>query len=727
MIPVQPSELDLNEVLGILRRQGRLIVLTVALLLLPAILYLMLATPMYQSTTLISIDAGGSNLLDPGSIENSQSAILNSRVDGEVEVLRADATVLEVVRAADLISDPEFGPGLGLVDKLAIAVGLDDIGNRLRRAVGLPVAEGADSADLLGATIGKLKAATDIRRRGQTYLISVTLRAQSPDRAAQVANAYVQSYIARQVVTKTAGIIAARDVLQSQTEIAQGQVNRLENGLNRFIDDNLARFEAESSSTTIGALRQQLETAKASKLQGVESLSTAREAAMRNDWLTVAQSLGDAALQDLARERDQLQRRLRGQTDGTQVQIDLQQALAGLEQNLNQRLAVAQTATEARASRFAQAETLAREQVRAALLQSDLSSAVVSDLFNLQQTATIARNQYQQLLARVQDLNAMANVQISDARVVSEALPPRSPATPNTRLVLVIALAVALTLGVMIAFVYEYYIGGVTSAAQLGNIIQAPVAVVVPDLNRGKENRLIADDILAAPLSPYAESFRKMRLSIDSNLHHSLRDRAAAGKGQVVLICSALPGEGKTTTAISLARTYAAAGLRTLLIDCDLRKPSVAGYLGLGLGQDHGLINYLDSPQPDADQIVKPVLDPLSDLAILAAGTRSSKPTDQLINNARFTALLDVVRDSYDIVILDSPPLLPVVDARYLVHVADITVQVVRFATTTQGEIREAASQIREFQQPGTRLLGVLSQHDRRTGKRGGYGSYYGE
>ncbi|NEX45330.1 polysaccharide biosynthesis tyrosine autokinase [Rhodobacter sp. ETT8] len=730
---MQSSEIDLKELIGILRRQSRLILITFFVFLIPAVLYLMLATPMYRATALISIDAGGSNLLDPGSIENSQSAILNSRVDGEVEVLRAEATVMAVVQAGDLISDPEFGPRLGLTEKITIALGMESAGDTLRQAVGLRPADPPSSERLVSNTVQKLSGATEIRRRGLTYLISVGVRSESPQRAADIANLYVATYIDRQVLTKSASIIAARDVLRSQTETARIELARLEDALNSFIDDNLARLEAESNNESISALRRQLEAAQSSKVESVSVLAASREAAARNDWASAAVTLGDAALEQLANEREALARRLSGETAGSQTAIDLQNALSDLDRSLGARLAEAQTSVEGELSALTQSETLAREQLREALLQSNMSSTVIADLFNLQQSASIARNQYQQLLARVQDLNALANVQIADARVVSEALPPTSPASPNKRLIIIMALTAALAMGVTLAFLNEYYIGGVTSTAQLANVIQARIPVAIPALPSSANERIPADEIMVSPLSQYSEGFRKLRLAVDTNLHQSLSERgvseAERRKARVVLICSALPGEGKTTTAIALARTYAVSGQRTLLIDCDLRKPSVENYFKLP--HQDGLIDYLTSQKPDADLVVTPVLDQLSNLEVITAGSRSTQPTDQLVNSPRFASLLEVVREAFDVIVIDSPPLLPVVDTRYLAQMADIAVLIVRFSNTTQGEVRDAAHQMQDALRPGVRMLGVLNRQTERRGKRGyyngAYSGYYGD
>jgi capsular exopolysaccharide synthesis family protein len=733
VIPLQSSDIDLKELVGIIRRQIRLILIAFVLTLVPAIVYLVLATPMYKATALISIDAGGSNLLDPGSVENSQSAILNSRVDGEVEVLRADATVLAVVDRADLVKDAEFGPRLGLTAKIGIALGLESAVDQMRRAIGLRESAPVSSESLVNRTIAKLKTATEIRRRGLTYLIAVTVESESAQRAAEIANLYVKTYIDQQVVTKSSAVIAARDVLRTQTETARVELARFEAGLNSFIDDNLVRLEAESDNTAISSLRRQLESAQSNKVQSAAVLAASREAVAQRDWLTAADSLGDAALEQLARERENITRRLSGQVAGSQAEIDLQTALAGLEQDLSQRLIQVQGTVETQLSEITRNETAAREQLRDALLQSDMSSSVIADLFNLQQSASIARDQYQQLLARVQDLNALANVQISDARIVSEALPQLSPASPNKRLIIALAVTSAIGIGILIAFLNEYYIGGVTSTEQLGNITQTRVRVAIPDLAASVQGRLLADEIVASPLSRYSESFRKLRLGIDTTLHQTIASRVHSDgdrrKGKVILVCSALPGEGKTTSAIALARTYAVSGQRTLLIDCDLRKPSVESYIKAP--KQDGLIDYLVSEKSDSEQIVSPVLDQVSSLMVITAGARSTQPTDQMINSARFASLIEVVRDAFDVIVLDSPPLLPVVDTRYLAQMADVAVFVVRFSNTTQGEVREAASQVSEVLRPGVSLIGVLNRQTESSGKRGyysgGYSGYYGD
>ncbi|NBO21495.1 MAG: polysaccharide biosynthesis tyrosine autokinase, partial [Rhodobacteraceae bacterium] len=353
-----------------------------------------------------------------------------------------------------------------------------------------------------------------------------------------------------------------------------------------------------------------------------------------------------------------------------------------------------------------------------------------------QQTATNARNQYQTLLARAQDLGTLANLQIADARVVSEALPQTTPVAPNVRLILVLAMIGGTGLGVMLAFMNEYYIGGVVSASQLENILQSRVPITVPQLAPSDAGPSVADLIITAPMSAYAEAFRKLRATIDVMWDRAKTDTAAAeadarpqGRpaSRVILVCSALQAEGKTTSAISLARTYAVSGIRTLLIDGDLRKPAIAARMGLD--SNIGLLDYLLASGHENLSEVVAVNDPISSLVVLVAGERSSAPTDQLINSASFRSLLKVARENFDVIILDSPPLLPVVDARYLARYADAVLQVVRYGTTTQGEVREALAQLQEIMPERTAYFGILS-HEERGNRTGGYYgrySYYGD
>lgn len=722
------TELDLKAILAILQRQRRLLAATLLVVLGIALAYLVAATPIYQSTVLIQVDGRSSNLLDPTGSGQEQSAILNSRVDSEVEILRSDATALAVIQRANLIENPEFGPQLSWFEKLSIALGLDFDGNGLRRAIGLS-AKTEVPGSLVDSTLQKLQDSVEVRRRGLTYLIAISMSSEDPASAAEIANSYAKTYIERQVAAKTQSTIDARDVLRRQIETAQLDLAASETAINAFIEDNLARLETETRDPEISVLRGRLTDAKEQQVKLRNQVTSAETAIQTGDWIAVDNILRDSAVGELARQRSELEARLGAIEQGSAEAVDLADELEQLETDLRTQSTATVRILQEDMSSMREREADAQEQLRSLLLTSDLSAGMLAELFNLQQSATAARDQYQTLVEREQDLGTLANLQLADARVVSEALAPVSAAFPNRRLILALALVGGIGLGTLLAFLKEFYIGGVVSASQLGNIMQAPVPVTFGILDQVKLGDDPAGVVLVAPMSLYAETFRKLRAAIDVGLAQSLSTQSSDEKalGSVLLVCSALQAEGKSTTAIALGRTYALAGVRTLLIDADMRKPTIGKRLDLP--PNEGLIGILNRKESDDPAPIETSRDPSSPLVVIPAGERSSTPTDQLLNDEAFKSLMQLARESFDIVIIDSPPLLPVVDTRYLARHAHAVIHVVRYATTTQGEVREATTQLREHLKPGAHYLGVLNLEERTDLRYGYYGnySYYGD
>jgi polysaccharide biosynthesis transport protein len=415
--------------------------------------------------------------------------------------------------------------------------------------------------------------------------------------------------------------------------------------------------------------------------------------------------LGDQAVASLNAQREELERRLADADVAGETEVELRTALAQVEADLEARSTeVLGGLTDAVADLEAEADTY-RTSIREELLSGELSSDTVADLFSLQQEASIARDQYQTLLSRLRELEAQASVQVADSRIVSEALPPQGPAFPNKKLLLALALVAGLGLGVALAFANEFYVGGVTSPSQLGIVAQAEVATSLPLQGQAEGTRSVADLLVQAPLSIYSEAVRKLRASVDE-----ARFRHPGGttdKAFLVLVGSSIPAEGKSTTAVALARAYATSGKRVLLVDADLRKPSIHTYLGVR--PEYGLLDYLTSAVPEEGLRNLVGTDPLSPCLVIPGRGRSDVPTDQLIASSRMESLIEGLRSEFDIIVMDSPPVIPVVDARYLARYADAVVMIVRHATTAQSDVRESVAQFRRSMRPDVPLLTVLN------------------
>lgn len=706
------TAIGLRTIVEVLRRQFRLIGLTLFIVLGLALAYLVTVAPTYTAQTLILFDPVQTSLLDADQSYSSAQTD-NSRIESEVEILRAPSTALAVVERANLVSDPEFGPTI-------------DIGDRVLTAIGLGGDQMETGDALLNALIIRFQEATTVRRRGLTYLIAVEVTAEDPERAARLANTIAEVYIEAQVQAKVTSSLQARDILQAQINAARDAVAASDLALDRFIETNLAELEADASSPELARLRSELESLRGTQLSSEVAAEAAAAALEAEDFAGLAARLGDQALADLARERDQLARQLGQITEGSQEEIDLRAALAALEGDIEER-ASAQIGNLRSELSVIDAQVVEfRSDLRAELLRTDLSSESLAQVFELQQEAAIARRQYQNLLNRVRDLEIQAGLQVADSRVVSPALAPHEPSAPKIPLILAAALIVGIGLGTGFAFLNEYYVGGITNVAQLRAIIPAPVGSTIPLVSDRAKGRLsVADAVITEPLSLFSESIRRLRASLDESwrkrglIGDGSEDPTApsAQDGRIVMITSAVPAEGKTTLALALARTYAVSGKKTLLIDADLRQPSVHQYVGLQ--PEFGLIDYLQDPvgfieyleNPDQSDIDSEFYtqDANAELSLLLGAKPADVPTDQLLDSSIFSYVLEQARQRFDIIILDTSPLLPVVDARYVAHFADAVVMPVRYATTSQADLRSAYQALTESTGTATDVYTVLS------------------
>ncbi|MGP9789681.1 GumC family protein [Roseinatronobacter sp. NSM] len=681
--------IDLRAIISMLRRRLKIILLSVAIIMSVAFIYLAQTTPLYTSRALVLVDTAQKNLLQPGSEGAQNASLASSIIESEVELLRSDTVLLELVSASGLMQDAEFGPSLSLTDKV-------------RQAVGMGVTERSGEA-LLNATLSKLRTAVTVRRRGLTNLIEVSITSANPQRAADLANTLVEVYIDLQVAAKSEGYLSATSVLSRQMDTAEAALARSDQALADFIDTNIDALERESGSASVARLRQRLEDLNTSRLEAQTQVEASTIALERQDWSTLAAQLEAEGLSALETQRQALARRLGEVEDGSAVAVNLRLSLDNLERQLEQqgRLAVASLQEETQS--FQRDAEDVRENIRRELLGGELSAETLSRIYGLQQEASIAQRQYNNLLNRIRELETQAMVQIADSRMASAAIAPNRKSFPNTRLVLAAAFVVSLGLGVGLAFLSEFYFGGVNSSTQLANVTGARVGAVVPRISQSGDQLSVADIIAEAPMSQFPEAMRRLRANIE-------RFSPEPKRGvPVIMVTSAVPAEGKSVLALSLARTFAAAGKRTLLIDADMRKPSMHKLTGVELSS--GLYEFLVSGQENESAADCYDFDPRSDVGIIFGRERSGQPTDQLVQSEAFRAVIEDGCKRFDVVIIDTPPLIPVVDARYIAMQSDCAIFCVRAGETSQSDVRFAHEQLVDYISEEAAVLAVLNFH----------------
>lgn len=561
------SSIELRRTIDLLRRQVGLIVSPILICLGIAIIALMLLRPVYSATALLRVNADHSSIFAAERSLNTDTND-NARMGSEVEIIGSDQNLLRVINQQHLDEVPEFAARYGVFEAWLAQLGI----------IPMIDPQGPEAQYLV---LQNLHHAVKAERRGLTHIIAITASAQSPVRAAKIANDIADAYIAGQLQTKITSILKAQNALEARADAAALALTKAQDQLDGF----LANIKPASTQ----------------------------------------------------------------QTDGAAVHA--------------------------------------------------------ADAYQLQQRAEVARVHYQRMLSRLREVEAEAAMQLAQAQIVSPAFTPGVPIFPNSMLTLALAGLSGLGLGIGLAFFTDQYIGGFTSPAQVETALRLPVLAEIPRLKPSDlpNNAQPADACMLAPLSSFSESVRRLRARIDRALSVSAKERGAeTTSGSAIMICSALPGEGKSTTALALARTYAISGRRTLLIDADMRRPHL--HKLLNIEPKFGLLDFLTTDEELGDHTALSAMlasDKATGLEILLGAEGSALPTDQLFASHRFTALMQAAAKLFDIVILDTPPAGPLVDALYIAPHVDYLAFVLRFAQTSQTQARTALIDLRE----------VLSEH----------------
>jgi capsular exopolysaccharide synthesis family protein len=681
---------DIRGILSMLRRQMRLILSSVVIVVGLALLYLFSATSIYTSQALIYVDPSKKDLLSAEQASSSSSSADNSKIDSEVEILRSNRVLFETMNHMGLIQDGEFGPQLSRFDQIKLAVGFD-------------VVAPDDPKALVAETSQKLRDSVDIRRKGLTYLITVAAKSESPEKAANIANTMAEVYIKQQVASKVDAALAARDVLQAQIDTARGGLAQSEASFNTFITDNLTRLEAEVGTKRFTQLQNQFRSVRTETLQTQTQVVSARAALDGMNWDALLATLSSDALSSLGRQRVAIERRLRGAQSGSDEEINLRAGLIEIQTNMEQQAQVAVGALERTLALKQDSLDELQSSLRSEVLQGDLSPDTLASIFSLQQEADISQRQYSNLLSRMRDLEAQAMVQVADSRLVSEALPPNVPSAPNRQLILSFSTIVAVGIGVGLAFINEFFVGGITSLSQLRNIVTTGVVIgSVPKVVLTDTQLSVGELVTDEPMSTFSEALRRIRANIDQKLRENVDDCA------VIMVTSANSSEGKSSLSLSLARTYANAGKNVLLIDGDLRKPSQ--HKLLGFEPNEGFLEYLSNPDVGSGTDSSfYITDSKSRTGIILGRGQADVPTDQLLQTETFFNLMQSARKSMDIIIIDTSPMLPVVDARYIAPHADAIIMTVRYGMTSQSDLREAFVQLNAAKRSKASIYTVLN------------------
>ncbi len=713
---MEADGLGIRAIAGLLRRRFVIVLGCLVAAVAVAGAALLAIAPIYTSSALVIVDPVRRDLLDGN--DPYDTGWNSSRIDAEAELIASLAAFRTVAERLSLGEIPEFGGGEpGLRERILSVVSF------------APPASTTPEARLDRAA-RKLFDAVAVNRRELTNLIDIGASSLDPRLAADIANELAKVYVERQLEAKVQSALAAQAVVADRLSEASAHVASSETAFDSFIEATVERVARETGRGDLVALRAELEAAVSRHDALDATIAQVRSGLAERRWTAVASDLQSEAIAASARQREAVASRLAAlpadSASAGDLRLELQQhdvllteaterALAGLEEEL-----------AALQARTVEGQTRIRDRV----LSSNLPSDVLTSLYELQQASQIARAQYETLLTRQKDLENQAYLQLPDSRIALEADAPNAPSFPNPTAFLGLALVLGLTGGLAGAFVVENFLGGVTSEAQVESVLRTMVIASIPRVKPLMKQSAgdpgpIADTLISAPLSGYAESIRRMQIGLDHAITRSIgHTEAERTGGVVIMVTSSIAGEGKTTVSLSLARAYALSGRSTLLVDCDLRKPGL--HRQLGLEPSDGLLDYLSSRKHVGDFKSFVVEDPGSGAQIILGSRRSDVPTDQLVAGKTFSVLLAAARRNFDVVVLDAPPAGPVVDALYMVGLCDVAAYIIKWSDTPLQAIKRALESLQRVKPDNVQILAVVNQLDRvPVGYQGRYSEYY--
>jgi len=675
-----------------IRRRWILIATLTVLGMAMTIIVLINITPIYSSSATVVVQPPDAETSVTGTTILSPNQ--ETQIETKVEMLRSRRLARAAATTLHLDDDPEFARKPGEARGVGSWVREVILGNRPVEVDPGLRAEAAERSRSEGV-VDRLLDKVDIMRVGRSSTIKVTASSEDPAKAALIANRLVETYI-------QGGLKNAKESRDKEIQALTARVVQVRTAMQQT-DGAAASFRAAhgilASNPEVSGAAQVDQSAGILAQARAESAYASRLAQLSGGPATATSPL----LIELRQQEATLSRRLGelstmfgpGYPDVVKTKAELA--------TIGPRIAAETTRLQGELSAVSAASAARRGAIDASI-SSIRSQALASGgqavaLRGLERKAEATNTLYMSLVAA---LNAKITAPVDvdpDISIISRASLPAVPSYPIPQRVLAVAMLAFLLLGLIVAFVVDTMDTTIRTAAQVRRLLGIPTLAMVPDLSDGREDEPVHAVVESKPRSRFAEAIRNLLIELES--------RHGPGS-QVVVVTSPLDGEGKSTIATSLAAAAGAVSRRAVVVDFDLRRPNIeAGCKG------NGVVGYLTGRAGLEDL---PVIQEDSHFSVIAVGDTPMDP-GALIASPRLPRMVNALRQHYDLVILNAPPILPVRDAKTLTEYADSTILVLRWGMTSPEAARVAMEM---FERPITGA--VINMVDYPAHARRGYG-----
>jgi capsular exopolysaccharide synthesis family protein len=645
------------------------------------------------------------------------------RVQNESYILQSRQIAAQVIDELHLDRSPEFNSDLAppsFWQKYSLARLEQDLpdwlGDWLSRLKPAPEPAAAPTeARRRDKLIDRVLASVDVATLGRSHVLSVKAEAQDGELAAAIANSFAEKYLAFQRAEKVRMMERVDAFLMQRVADLRDEVNKSDQAVEDYRRTH-GLYKSGSGSLTkqqLSELNSQLLAAQTAKAEAEARLAEAH--ALRRG-LSDAHSVPEVLRSPLiAALKSQLADAERRAADHAATYGERHPQLRSI------RAEAAALSGRVAAEMAKIVDGLARDastaQARHAGLAQQFevlkgSMGVVNDksiqLEALERDATVNRNLLEAVLSRAKQASGTADVLQAGAKLLSAATPPDRPSFPPKTLVVLLGSMLTLLVGAAVVLLREAGNRTFLRQEQVEAMTGLPVLTMVPRVRR----RTVAQTVLREPASPYSEAVRRLFVGIELSEPDTSPKR--------LLFSSAAPAEGKSVMVASLARQLAASGKRVIVVDGDWRRPRLHQLmrcrLGPGLGELLG----------EKDTVLNDCVcrDGLSSADVIPAGNWASG-SSHLLTSPRMAELLDLLAKSYDVVLVDTPPVLATADALVLSRMTDKVVYVVRWGRTRQDA---ALAGLKQFADVGADIAGVavscveVNEYRRHTYREVSYG-----
>jgi polysaccharide chain length determinant protein (PEP-CTERM system associated) len=721
----EPKQVTPSDYLRILIRRKWLILLVFLCLTGSATAFSFLTRPIYQACTTVMIEKEGS--MQDQIFTMSTMMKPDSKIRNQVEIIKSRTLAESVVEA--VLESP-------------LQKSFQDMIMTNRQVI--------PSKEQMIRVIQRNLSVTPIR---DTDIIEIKMTAQNPGMAAFLANTVASEYYKKSLQVSRGEISEVRQFLQNQLQIVRDSLLMAEEVQKDYMETesvsalpdetkelvkqlaefesllNEAKIELESNQRRLAYMKAQLDERKGNLLEEITQISTPMIQNLRNEMANLEAMRAEYVSQGVEETHPKLQQILNRINETKNKLISETRQLVSRNLTLKDPLTYSQDLLGDILSLEIEIQSLSAKAdglqtiVNRYTARMNMLPEKSLKLARLERSTKVGENIYLMLKEKYEEARIKEAGQIGNVRIIDKAVPPESPISPKRKLNVLLGAFLGLLLGGGMAVLLESLDSSLKSIEDV-EALGLPVLGHIPKIKETQKRRghtksepgtkgeafKVASHLLthSAPKSPISEAYRTLR----TNIQFSNLDRPS----QTILITSAGPGEGKSTTVANLAITFSQMGTRTVLLDTDFRRPILHSVFGVN--KEPGLINHLAGKTP-LDGIIRKT--PMENLDLITCGVIPPNPSE-LLASGKMKEFVARLKDKYQIILFDTPPVIAVTDAVVLSLLLDGVVLVASAGQTSQQGLARAKTLLENV---GAKVMGAVLNKIEAKSAYGSYHYYY--